>query len=246
MKRVSFHANGLNLFFKISGTAAKLGKNAYHHCTVLVDADIKKLSALLNPDVDQKIQSNATKSIKSPVKNLRTQDPSINVDKVLSSVGYEFLRSDCTGNDGGEKQIQNQRGFQMVNPTNEWFPGLEKIRSDLKSWEWNYGKTPSFSVHETYPIGLGVNQDGTTNIDLHLQIVKGHIDNASIQLPFEKEHLVDSNTLADLYAFINALKDRPFRMDILATFEGLLFKKSTQAVSTSRTMRDMRESLLIA
>lgn len=70
---------------------------------------------------DEKIESKATKSIKSPVKNLKSQDPTISVDKVLSSVGYEFLRSDSTGNDGGEKQIQHQRGFQMVNPTNEWF-----------------------------------------------------------------------------------------------------------------------------
>ncbi|OXA57541.1 lipoyltransferase 1, mitochondrial [Folsomia candida] len=238
--------------YKISGTAAKLGKNAYHHCTLLVDADIKKLSALLNPDVDEKIESKATKSIKSPVKNLKSQDPTISVDKVLSSVGYEFLRSDSTGNDGGEKQIQHQRGFQMVNPTNEWFPGLEKIRSDLKGWEWNYGKTPDFSVDQSYPIGLGrANQDGAANIDLHLRIVKGRIENSQLRLPFGKEQLVDSNTLADLYAFINALKDRPFRMDILATFEGLLFKKSTQevsATSSSRSLRDIRvaESLLIA
>lgn len=42
--------NFICFFFQISGTAAKLGKNAYHHCTVLVDADLKKLSALLNPN----------------------------------------------------------------------------------------------------------------------------------------------------------------------------------------------------
>jgi len=135
----------------------------------------------------------------------------------------------------------------MVNPTNEWFPGLGKIRSDYKSWEWNYGKTPAFSVHQAYPIGLGGSQDSTTNIDFHLKITKGRIENAQLQLPFDKEHLVDSHTLSDLYAFINALKDRPFRMDILATFEGLLFKKSTQVSSVSaRSLRDMRESLLIA
>lgn len=107
-------------------------------------------------------------------------------------------------------------------------------------------------MDQSYPIGLGrANQDGAANIDLHLRIVKGRIENSQLRLPFGKEQLVDSNTLADLYAFINALKDRPFRMDILATFEGLLFKKSTQevsATSSSRSLRDIRvaESLLIA
>jgi len=233
--------------YKISGTAAKLGKNAYHHCTVLVDADVKRLSSLLNPNVGEKIESKATQSVRSPVKNLKNQDSSINVDKVLASIGYEFLRTDGSGKDGGEKQLQHQRGFQMLNPTNEWFPGLEKIRSDFRSWEWNYGKSPDFSVHQSYPIGPGVMRDASGNIDIHLLIVKGRIEKAQLQLPLGQEHLVDSNTLADLYAFINALKDRPFRMDILATFEGLLFKKSTQVSPDSiRITRDMRESLLIA
>jgi lipoyltransferase 1 len=233
--------------YKISGTAAKLGKNAYHHCTVLVDADTRKLSALLNPNTDDTIKSKATKSVRAPVKNLKSQDPSITVDSVLASIGYEFLRADTNGQDGGEKQIKHQRGFQMVNPTNEWFPGLEKIRSDLQSWEWNYGKTPDFAVHKSYPVGFGVNQDGTSNIDFHIRIVKGRIESAQLQLPLAKEHKVEPATLADLYGFINSLKDRPFRSDILTTFESLLFKKNTQVRDeASHYIRDdLRESLLI-
>jgi len=233
---------------KISGTAAKLGKNAYHHCTVLVDADVKKLTTLLNPEMEKKIESKATKSVKAPVKNLKSKDPSINVDNVLTSIGYEFLRTDCNGQDGGEKEFQHNRGFQMVNPTDEWYPGLGKLRSDLKGWEWNFGKTPEFTVHQTYPMSSTIHQENTPNVDFHLKVVKGRIESAFLQLPSDQGHMMDSTTMADLYAFINSLKDRPFRPDILAAFEGLLFKNTSEVSwhSNERAMRQMSESLLIA
>lgn len=229
---------------KVSGTAAKLGKNAYHHCTVLVDADLKKLSALLNPNTEG-LESKATKSVKAPVKNLRTANDGATVENVLSSIGYEFLRTDTNGNDGGDKLIQKQRGFQMVNPTNEWFPGLDKIRSEYRSWEWNYGKTPDFAINRTYPIGLGGDGNIETNITFRMQVVKGLIQNATLELPSDKQGLLDPNTFADLSAFISALRDRPFHMTIMPTFEGLLFKRNNP-VSLNVTHQRMRESFFNA
>lgn len=225
---------------KISGTASKLGKNAYHHLTVLVNADLKKLSSLLNPNTEGLV-SRATKSIKSPVENLKNADPSVSVEKVLSAVGYEFLRTDNNGNDGGKQTIEKQRGFQMVNPTNEWFPGLDSIRAEFKNWSWNYGKTPEFSVNRTYPIGVGSNGE-IVNIQLALQVSKGLIHSASLELPNHQRNMVDSTTFADLSAFINAIKDRQFHMGILATFEGLLFKNNNP-VSLSPAYRPLRKSL---
>ncbi|ODM99978.1 Lipoyltransferase 1, mitochondrial [Orchesella cincta] len=234
----------LHGYKQISGTAAKLGKNAYHHCTVLVDADLNKLSSLLNPKTDG-LESKATKSVKSPVKNLKAANDDVTVENALASIGYEYLRTDSNGNDGGEEQIQKQRGFQMVNPTNEWFPGLDKIRSEFRSWDWNYGKTPEFSFHRSYPVGLGRDGNIAANISFRLKVVKGLIQLATLELPSEKQSLLDPNTFADLSAFINAIKERPFHMGIFATFEGLLFKRNNP-VSLNATHQRIRESLLNA
>lgn len=42
--------------------------------------------------------------------------------------------------------MEKQRGFQLINPTEKWFPGLLEIRKQFASWEWCIGKTPKFSV----------------------------------------------------------------------------------------------------
>lgn len=42
--------------------------------------------------------------------------------------------------------MEKQRGFQLINPTEKWFPGLMEIREQFASWDWCIGKTPKFSV----------------------------------------------------------------------------------------------------
>ena len=48
-----------------------------------------------------------------------------------------------------------QRGFQLINPTEKWFPGLNELRENFTSWEWRYGKTPNFSVRTTIELKAG-------------------------------------------------------------------------------------------
>lgn len=229
--------------YKISGTASKLGKNAYHHCTVLVDADLKKLSALLNPNTEG-MDCRATKSIKSPVQNVRNVNNGVSLEKVLSSIGYEFLRTTTDGNDGGAERIQKQRGFQMVNPTNDWFPGLDSIKSELKSWAWNFGKTPEFSLRKEYQIGQDLTTLEPVNIQLNLEVKKGMVQTASLDLPVDKRDYVDEATFSDLSGFINAIKERQFNPGFVSTFEDLLFKTSKKKpVSIHETVDDNRKSI---
>lgn len=42
--------------------------------------------------------------------------------------------------------MMKQRGFQLINPTEKWFPGLMAIREEFASWDWRFGKTPKFTV----------------------------------------------------------------------------------------------------
>ena len=101
----------------------------------------------INPLCSQDgIESRATQSVRVPVKNLAQVSPNLNVSLLEEAVGWQFLRTTIHGEDGGQEAIQNQRGFQMIRPDNEWFPGLNKLRQDFYSHQWIFGKTPKFKV----------------------------------------------------------------------------------------------------
>jgi lipoyltransferase 1 len=70
------------------------------------------------------IKTNATQSIPSPVMNLCEMNSHVKLEKLLSAIGWEYLRC-CpyTAKDKGKDFIQKQRGFQFINPTDQWFPG---------------------------------------------------------------------------------------------------------------------------
>lgn len=141
---ITLHGN------KISGTAAKLGqKNAYHHCTLLVSADKSRLKDALQKE-DVTIESRATASVPSPVKNLMDVNRHVNVAQLQTAIGYEFLRTSATAlEDGGRDLVMLQRGFNLINPTDKWYPGLDAIRNEYASWEWRLAKTPKFTVLKT-------------------------------------------------------------------------------------------------
>lgn len=66
--------------------------------------------------------------------NLAEMDNRITVDSLQTAVGYEFLRTAALSlQDGGTSQISKQRGFQYINPTDDWFPGKLKQLQD----QWN-------------------------------------------------------------------------------------------------------------
>lgn len=165
---ITLHGN------KISGTAAKLGqKNAYHHCTLLVDTDKSQLKdALIKEDVQ--ILSRATSSVRSPVKNLIDVNRHVNVAQLKMAIGYEFLRTAATTlDDGGRELMMTQRGFQLINPTENWYPGLNEIHEQYASWEWRFGKTPKFSVLKSVQLKCnGKEQDVQLKINVDAGIIR--------------------------------------------------------------------------
>lgn len=172
---ITLHGN------KISGTAAKLGqKNAYHHCTLLVNTDKTRLKdALIKEDVQ--IVGRATASVRSPVKNLIDVNRHVNVSQLQTAIGYEFLRTGATTlDDGGRDLMMTQRGFQLINPTENWYPGLNQIHDHYDSWEWRFGKTPKFSVLKTIQLKYdGKEQD----LQLKVTVEGGIIVNIVLVLP---------------------------------------------------------------
>ena len=65
---------------------------------------------------------------------------------IQEALGYQFLRTNADGEDGGMEALQQTRGFQMVRPDDDWFPGLAAIRDEFESYSWIYGRTPKFKV----------------------------------------------------------------------------------------------------
>ncbi|XP_017791707.1 PREDICTED: lipoyltransferase 1, mitochondrial isoform X2 [Habropoda laboriosa] len=168
--------------FKISGTAAKLGRpNAYHHCTLLVNVNKTALSLALERKEDG-IETNATASTRSPIKNLIDVNSHIRMDKLINALGWEFLRTKAfVLEDGGQDLIQRQKGFQYINPTEDWFPGLDKLVSEFRSWEWNYGKTPKFTV--TRVLDVPTEDNKIHRFNLALEIQNGIIEEIKMRLP---------------------------------------------------------------
>ncbi|XP_055372610.1 lipoyltransferase 1, mitochondrial-like [Condylostylus longicornis] len=195
---------------KISGTAAKLGQpNAYHHCTLLVNSNKLHLNESLMKDEVNYI-SKATSSVRSKIKNLCDVNKIVNVPQMLSAIGYEFLRTSATElHDGGREQAMNQRGFQLINPTEKWFPGITEIRNLFESWDWRIGKTPRFSVEKEIVMK---SVDKEHKIILKIDVDKGLIVDIKLILPKTEPIPVVSSLLSkpyseeNLHQIINALK----------------------------------------
>lgn len=168
--------------FKISGTAAKLGRpNAYHHCTLLVDVNKHALNLALKK-TETRIITNATESIRSPIKNLKEVNSHVKVDQLLSAIGWEYLRTkSLTAHDGGHKLVEKQKGFQMINPTEDWFPGIKNLTEEFQSWDWTYGKSPKFSVTRLLeaPIPGSINR----LLKLIIDVEKGIVQDIKMTLP---------------------------------------------------------------
>lgn len=81
---------------------------------------------------------------------------------------YEFLRTTATElHDGGRHLMMKQRGFQLINPTEKWFPGLMKLREKYVSHAWYLGKIPSFTVQKDFVMK---SDDKDHNVQLVIQV----------------------------------------------------------------------------
>lgn len=187
---------------KISGTAAKLGQpNAYHHCTLLVNSNKLHLGESLAKD-EAEVISKATASVRSPIKNLSDVNRAVNIQQLLSAIGYEYLRTPATQlTDGGRDLLMKQLGFQLINPTEKWFPGLNELRENFASWDWRFGKTPKFSVQKS----IQLKSDGTSgggqqpDLKVRVDVEKGLMQEISLIVPGQEPIPVVSNMVGQPY-----------------------------------------------
>ncbi|XP_018605699.2 lipoyl amidotransferase LIPT1, mitochondrial [Scleropages formosus] len=161
----------LNKQFKISGTAAKLGRTgAYHHCTLLCSADRALLSATLRSACAAGIRSNATPSVAAPVRNLRDEDPTLNCDAVMEAVASQYYAD-----------FGLSAPAVVVDPTDELsHPGIRRITQELQAWDWVFGKTPAFSLDTSFEVQC---EACDTKVNLTVGVKSGAIETCSIESP---------------------------------------------------------------
>lgn len=143
---------------KVSGSAFKHTKErSFHHGTLLIDADLGRLSDYLNPH-EKKLVSKGIKSVRSRVANLTEFDATLNHDVVCSAViesFFEYYGTRC------EPELLDETTLRTI-------PSLNAYYRQMADWEWRFGRTPDFSHHLETRFDWG-------GIDIHLDVHRGVI-----------------------------------------------------------------------
>ncbi|KAI8353275.1 hypothetical protein EDC96DRAFT_517420 [Choanephora cucurbitarum] len=215
---------------KVSGSAYKItSSRAYHHGTMLIDADTETLKGCLSKKRmnNAGIVSKGVESVPSPVTNLRNYSYTIDHQQFCESVLSEFVHA---YNDGHSvKPIVFDKNSSLPNQ-------VEATRQELRTWDWLYGQTPEFTntlenqfewghvkFHAQVKHGKFVKVDITTNNELvHESVITAAIAVAlegtpytlnSIQEAIQKIHtdvpgLINSNNQPIVTSLSEWLQDR--------------------------------------
>jgi lipoate---protein ligase len=119
---------------KFSGNAFCFRKsNAFHHGTLLVSADMGKLSRYLQVS-EEKIKSKGVESVKARVVNLSEYNAGLTIERM----GQAFM----------EAFVQEYGGSPVMSDSTEWMDSavLQEQYDKYSSWEWRYGEVPGFDI----------------------------------------------------------------------------------------------------
>ncbi|HDQ13338.1 MAG TPA: lipoate--protein ligase [Sediminispirochaeta sp.] len=130
---------------KISGSAFKLGSDrAFHHGTLLIEADLSKVANYLTPD-KKKLESKGISSVKSRVANLRDFNGQIDHQSLSQALMEEFFE---TYGERCEAEMLDHQQLKKI-------PHLQEYFDQLRDWDWRFGKTPDFAHHMTERFSWG-------------------------------------------------------------------------------------------
>ncbi|KAF9131595.1 Biotin/lipoate A/B protein ligase [Mortierella sp. 14UC] len=114
---------------------------AYHHGTMLIDTDLSSLGQYLKVDRSSLVTKGVA-SVRSPVTRLRESSFTIDHLSFCEATRTEFLKryayDTWRQNLEGEPIVVDQ---QMI----DGMEGVQRIRDEMRTWEWMYGQTPEFS-----------------------------------------------------------------------------------------------------
>lgn len=142
---------------KFSGNAFCFKKNsAFHHGTILIDADMAKLTRYLSVSKD-KIVSKGIESVRSRVCNLKERNPHINVQIMQDALCKSFTKI------YGEYQ-------PFVIEDSQSILAIEKRNA---TWEWQFGNSPRFDIQTGMRFAWG-------NVDFCFSLKDGCITDSHV------------------------------------------------------------------
>lgn len=146
--------------FKFSGNAFYHSQGcAYHHGTLLVDADMEKLGRYLTPP-KAKLEAKGVKSVRSRVTNLKQLCPTLTCDSLKVHLKEAFSKVyGCTPTE--------------VTFTEEDIREIKKNEEALSQWQWRYGPKLPFSTCLEAHYSWG-------NIEIQLQVESGVVKAAYV------------------------------------------------------------------
>ena len=156
-----------------------------HHGTLLVDADLEKLSAYLTVS-GLKIKSKGIDSVRSRVVNLCDLDSSINIGR-LNEVLIEVFKETY----GSEVVIE------YVSPKGIDYELNEKMAL-FDHWDWNFLESPNFQIEHSKKFKWGI-------FEIHFENEQGKV----------KRCMINSDSLCaeDFFVLERALTNIPYHVD---------------------------------
>ncbi len=148
---------------KFSGSAfRKNAKKAFHHGTLLINADLGGVSSYLTPH-KEKLVSKGIRSVSSRVMNLHEAREGISHDNLSHAIIEEFFRVHSQRVEVEDLTIEKLRKEASLYETYETY----------SSWKWLYGGSPKFvhPISQRFDWGL---------ISFDLKIHNGIIQEAEI------------------------------------------------------------------
>ena len=162
---------------KFSGNAFyKNGKQAYHHGTILIDADMDRLGRYLNPS-KAKLAAKGVDSVRSRVGNLRELCSTITVDAMKAALTEAF----STFCDSPVEKLD--------------LPPDPALLERYQSWEWNYGRKLPFTFEWEDRLDFGCVRIEAAVEHGILQRAKVYSDAMDWQLPARLEQALTGSRL---------------------------------------------------
>lgn len=148
---------------KFSGNAFCFRKtSAFHHGTILVNADFQKLSHYLQVS-PEKMKSKGVQSVQSRVINLAELNPSLTIDRMAEAMVVSFRKAyDC------DAPVENAIRDGKANRA-----ALEELYCKYSSWNWRYGEAPRFDVDLETRFSWG-------GVEVGFKLENGHVREASV------------------------------------------------------------------
>lgn len=145
---------------KFSGNAFCFRRNgAYHHGTILVSADMDKLTRYLQVS-PEKIRSKGVESVRSRVVNLSEFKPGLTIEETAHAVEEVFSEIYGKPRHISEDELKDRSA-------------LLSLYEKYSSWEWRYGEAPQFDIDMSARFAWG-------GVEMGIQLENGIISKARV------------------------------------------------------------------